>query len=399
MNADDADDVRRRFASFSTYSTTPSEALELFDAARGKCPVPHSEQLGGFHLLLDHEDVRKGLIDWRRLSNGPAVLRPLAEGTPRFPPLDYDPPEHGQWRKIFTDGLNPTTPERIEALVQRDTVHLIEGFAGRGHCDLVEDLAEVVPMNALFHILGIEENMHEQVRTMTINLLASVGDPDTFRRLFEEFAAMGYAEVQARRDEPRDDYLTTLAQATMDGRPLTPAEIGATMNSLLVAGHGTTVAAMTNLFWEVLSRPEIRRSLIDDPALIPVAIEEALRMHTPFFGLYRMATEDLSIRDVEIRKGESVYMCWQAANRDPSHFEDPNDFRLDRAQNNHLTFGLGRHSCVGAPTARMQLRIVLTELLARLPDIHLTIEGDPPFVFMGAETCAIKSLPAEFTPI
>jgi cytochrome P450 len=251
-------------------------------------------------------------------------------------------------------------------------------------------------MNAIFHILGIDAEHFDTVRDLTLNLLASVADPEKFARLFAEFAAFGCTQVEKRRLDPRDDYLTVLAQAQIDGRPLTPAEIGSVTNSLLIAGHGTTVAAMTNLFFEVLSRPGIKQALLNNQALIPAAVEEALRMHTPFFGLYRRAAVDLDMHGQKIRKGDSVLMCWQAANRDPAVFEEPNEFRLDRPLGRHLTFGLGRHFCVGSLVAKMEMTTVLEELLKGLPDIELVDSQAVEFEFRGSETAAIPVLPARF---
>lgn len=394
----DVEDLKERFSTFSTYSGTPAEALELFDQARSRCPVPHSDQLGGFHLFLTYEDVRKGLLDWRTYSSGPSALRPYVEGTPKFPPNSYDPPEHSPWRQIFSDGVNTRSAERITPAVHADIIKFIEGFASRGECDLVADLAERVPMNAIFYILGLEESMHETVRHLTLKTLASVSDMEVFKENFIAFSAFGYEQVEKKRSNPAEDYLTILAEARMGDRPLTPDEIGACVISLLTAGHGTTVASMTNLFYEVLRNPQIKQQLLDDPSLIPVAVEENLRMHHPFFGLYRQATKDVTVNGSEIKAGETVYMCWQAGNRDPEAFPDPNSFRLDRNSNIHLSFGLGRHSCVGAATARMEMKLALEELLARLPDIELVDADSIAFEFHGAETSAIPALPARFTP-
>jgi cytochrome P450 len=175
---------------------------------------------------------------------------------------------------------------------------------------------------------------------------------------------------------------------------LTPEEIGAATSSLLLAGHGTTVAAMTNLFYEVLSRPLIRQRLLEDPTLIPDAVDEVLRMHTPFFGLYRRATRDVTVRGKHIAAGDSVFMCWQSANRDAAEFPDPNDFRLDREIGRHLAFGLGKHFCVGSIVAKMEMKVVLEELLSRLPTIELIDAEKCTFEFRGTETAAIPSLPA-----
>ncbi|QRG07241.1 cytochrome P450 [Xanthobacter dioxanivorans] len=394
--ADTPESLSEEFSTFSTYTKTPAQALDLIERARTKCPVPHSKELGGFHIYMNYEDVRRGLMDWKTYANGPSVLRPYIEGSPVFPPLSMDPPEHTPWRKVFSDGVNIRTADRIGPAVRADAIELIEGFAEKGACDLHLDLAEQVPMKAIFHILGLPREHHERVRSMTLNVLAHVNQPEQFAKLFQEFSEYGWSEVERRKSDPKEDYLTVLADARFGDRHMTPFEVGAAVVSLLVAGHGTTTAALTNLLYEVLRRPQLKQRLIEDPALIPKAVEEGLRLHHPFFGLFRKATEDVEAHGAHIKKGDTVYMCWQAANRDPAVVDKPLDFDIDRPEFQHLGFGLGKHSCVGAPTARMEMRVVMEELLARLPDIELAEPEKVKWDFHGAETLGILHLPAKF---
>ena len=169
------------------------------------------------------------------------------------------------------------------------------------------------------------------------------------------------------------------------------------MNSFLNAGHGTTVSGMTSLLWEIYRNPELKQSLIDDQSLIPTAVEESMRLHTPFFGLYRMATKDATLPSgEEIKEGESALMCWGAANRDPKVFPDPDEFKLDRdyGRNRLMTFGWGPHACMGRPMAQMEMEVAVEELLTRLPNIELTDPDAVTHEFAGSETALIKSLPA-----
>ncbi|HUK81296.1 MAG TPA: cytochrome P450 [Verrucomicrobiae bacterium] len=390
--------LKEEFSHFSTYKTTPAKAYDLIERARTLCPVPHSDELGGFYLFLNYEDVRAGLMDWRTYASSPSSLRPYVEGTPVFPPNSYDPPEHTPWRKVFSDGVNAATAARIEPQVRAYAIGCIESIAGRGQCDLATDLAERVPMNAIFYVMGLEEEHHERVRTLTLRTLTLADRPAEFAELFAEFEVFAYAEVEKRRANPRDDYLTVLGKARMGDRPLARSEIAAAVISLLVAGHGTTTAALVNLFYEVLRRPEVKQRLIDDPSLIPAAVEEGVRLHHPFLGLYRTATKNVTVGGAQIRKGDSILMCWAAGNRDPNFIEDPLKFRIDRKPCQHLAFGLGRHSCVGQMTARMEMRVVMEELLRILPDIELSNPGAVEWQFHGAESSAISHLPARFAP-
>jgi cytochrome P450 len=396
MSTAEATTLERRLSQFSTYETTPDEAFALFEEAReAGHSVFYSEKLGGFHVFLDYADVKAAHGDWETYNSGPEVLRPLAE-RPRFPPIEYDPPEHTPWRKLFAQALNPGTPELHEDAVREDVDRLVAGLAEHDTFDLQADFAEEVPLLALCHVLGFDKDKRADVRRHTVEMHASAGDPEKGVAAFMAFAEFGAREVYSRLEDPRDDFLTVLSTAEIDGRPLSPPELGATMNSFLNAGHGTTVSGMTSLLYEVHSRPELKRRLIEDPSLIPAAIEESMRLHTPFFGLYRTTTKDVAVGGVDIPEGSSVLMMWAAANRDPKVFPNPNEFDLDRelGRNRLMTFGFGIHACMGQPMARMEMRVALGALLDRLPDIELVDQESIRHEFAGSETALIKSLPA-----
>jgi cytochrome P450 len=385
-----------RLSHFSTYETTPDDAFVLFREAReAGHSVFFSEQLGGFYVFLDYADVKAAHADHETYNSGPLVLRPLVE-RPRFPPIEYDPPEHTAWRKLFAEALNADTPKLHEAAVREDVAALLDELAGRDTFDLQEDFAEQIPLLAVCHVIGFDKDKRAEVRRHTVEMHASAGDPEKGVAAFMAFAEFGAKEVYARLEDPRDDFLTKLANATIEGRPLSPPELGATMNSFLNAGHGTTVSGMTSLLWEVLKDAGLRQRLIDDPSLIPAAVEESMRLHTPFFGLYRMTTKDVTVGGVEIAKGSSVFMNWAAANRDPEVFENPDGFDLDRqvGRNRLMTFGFGIHACMGQPMARMEMQVALGALLERMPEIELIDPDSVKHEFAGSETALIKSLPA-----
>jgi cytochrome P450 len=346
-------------------------------------------------VFLDYADVKAAHADPATYNSGPVVLRPLVQ-RPRFPPIEYDPPEHTAWRKLFAEALNPGTPKLHEEAVRQDVERLLDELAERDTIDLQLDFAEQVPLLALCHVIGFDKDKRAEVRRHTVEMHASAGDPEKGVAAFMAFAEFGAKEVYARLEDPRDDFLTKLANATIEGRPLSPPELGATMNSFLNAGHGTTVSGMTSLFYEVLRAPELRRRLIEDPSLIPAAVEESMRLHTPFFGLYRMVTSDVTVGGVDIAEGSSVLVMWAAANRDPKVFPDPDRFDLDRelGRNRLMTFGFGIHACMGQPMARMEMHVALGALLRRFPDVELLAPDSVQHEFAGSETALIKSLPA-----
>lgn len=394
------EDFKQRFASYASYKTTPAQAFALFEEARQKCPVPHSDESDGFYVLVNYDDVKAAHQDWESFSNEPGIMRPIGE-RPQLPPLEFDPPAHSEWRHVFKMALNPHTPALVEDAVRADIARSIDAFAAAGTCDLVAEFAEPIPLQAICHVLGVEPEKAPEFRRLANKFIATFGDKEEFPKTLEEFGAFGVAEVMSRRERPRDDYLTWLSQATLGGELMGPVEIGTTMVGLLTAGHDTSVIGLTMTLYEVLSRPHIKQQLIERPELIPAAVDEGLRLHPPFIGFFRRATRPvMTPSGVEIPEGASVQLCWAAANRDPAVFEDPLEFRLDRdpGTKRHLTFGYGIHACVGQPTARMEIRLALEELLKRLPDVALVDPDAAEYVFAGPENATIHSLPARFTP-
>ncbi|WP_406814871.1 cytochrome P450 [Mycobacterium sp. M23085] len=392
------EDLIEKLRNFSSDETTPELAYELFAEARETCPVGRSDKQGGFRLLLNYDDVKAVQGDWKTYASSPSVTRPFAE-RPAFPPLEQDPPEHTSWRELFSRILNNETAAQIEPLVRADVITLIDRLRESGSFDLVADFAEELPLLALCHFLGFDAEKRDAVRAKALEMVGSLGDQELAGATFMALAQLGVEEVLARRDQPRDDFLTELSTAEIDGELLSVEQIAMTMSSFLVAGHGTTVAALSSLLCDVLSAPEVKARLSADHDLIPVAIEETLRLHPPFFGLFRRAVKPATIGDADIAENESVLLCWAAANRDPKVYDDPDAFSLDRKQsrrNRHLTFGFGIHACPGAPIARMQMKVALEELLTRAPDIALVDPAAAVYEFRGTETAAIPSLPAVF---
>ena len=394
-------ELKSELAGYSSYTSTPDKALALFERARAAgCPVPHSNEMGGFFLALDYDDVKKLHSDWETFSYTPTVVLPVVD-RPGFPPLEFDPPEHTAWREIVAQAFNADTPALVEDGVREDINRLIDGFAGKGSVDLVKEFCEEVPLFALCRVIGFDPDKRRTVREMTLRVVADFEDPEKGPQAFMDFAMFGAGEVMARAENPKDDFLTQLAHGTLNGNPLGPLEIGMIMNSFLIAGHGTSVAAMGSLLYEVLSRPQVVARLKENPDLIPSAVEETLRLHPPFFGLYKRATHDVELGGTDIPKDSYIQACWAAANRDPKVYEHADEFDVDRKfgrKNRHLTFGFGIHACLGAPTARMELRVALEEILRRLPDIKLVDAKAVKYDFGGTETAAIATLPASFTP-
>lgn len=382
---------------FSSHTTAPDDALDMFAAARSRCPVAHSKEHNGFYLLLGHEEVRRAAGDHQTYSSEPQVLRPILE-RPSLAALEMDPPQHGDWRHLFDQAVTPHVVSYLEPLVRADVRRHINSFIEEGSADLVKELAEPIPAEAICRLVGIDDDLVLEVRDRAIAMFAAQGDPEQFAQRVAEFADVAVGEVRRRQKEPRDDYLTYLAGVEIGGRPLEDDGFIAVLTGFLGAGHHTTTSAMSSLIYHVFGAEGVRDAVAADPSrVVPIAVEESLRLRPPFFGFFRRATADSVVGEVAIPAGSDVYLGWAAANRDPEVFSDPNEFRLDRGRNRHLSFGAGLHTCPGAPLARLELRIVIEELLRRTPDLRVEI-SEPAYAFSGGDYAHMRELPVSFTP-
>jgi len=386
----------KEIGEWSCYTTTPARSLEIFEDARKQCPVAHSQGHSGFYMLLDYADVKAGMTDHRTFSSEPQVLRPMLPRKP-IPALEMDPPRHSAWRAIFNSAITWKTPDAMEPFVRSDINLHIDGFIERGSCDIVHEVAEPVPAETICRLVGIDDALVPKVRETALAMFAAQGNPEEFGRRQAAFAEVTVSEVRARKQAPRDDYLTRLASVEVEGRPLDDNDYVVLLAAFLGAGHHSTTSAMASLVYEVFSKPDARDTLKRDPKKIVGAVEELLRLRPPFYGFFRRATRDVGVSGVEIPAECDVYMGWAAANRDPRVFEAPTEFRIDRERNRHLSFGMGIHTCPGAPLARMELRVLLEELLRRLPDLCVQVDT-PEYQFGGGDYAFFGSLPVSFRP-
>jgi cytochrome P450 len=225
-----------------------------------------------------------------------------------------------------------------------------------------------------------------------VRILATNGDLSVIGETFQYLNGV-YEDRQAN---PRSDIPSVVLTIEVEGRPISQMEFLCMMNMLFVAGLDTTSNAGAYMFEELARRPDVRRRLLDDPNLIPAAIEEFLRYVTPLPALARTTTQDVPVGDATIPAGERVLLHWMGANHDPAEFPDPDEFVIDRAPNRHFAFGAGVHRCLGSNLARLELRIVLEEVLRRMPDYRIA-EGASVERYPGV-TRGISSLPVTFTP-
>jgi cytochrome P450 len=380
------------YRDFDHYTTLclDDDPLPVLRALRDTCPVGRAETHGGSWVLTHYRDVWDAARDTDSFSSSKGVSVP-SHGMPALLPIEYDPPAHTQIRAPLIPFFTPGAVGQQEDHARQVVTELVDAFIEDGEADLSRQLTEPLPAIVNTPVIGIPVEHRDKLQDWAIRLMSS-GGTDVEAIL----SAMGYfAELfEARRADPRDDIPTRLTTLEVDGKRLDQQQFVLAMVMLMSGGLDTTTHTGSHMFLWLARHPAERRLLIDEPERIPAAIEELLRHITPLPSLFRTATRALTLHDREVAEGDTVQLCWMAANHDPDEFPDPETIKLDRTPNRHFSFGVGPHRCLGAALARMELRVLLEEALPRLGDYQVTA---PPTRYSSA-TRGISRLPVRFTP-
>jgi len=369
----------------------------LYEELR-RTPVLHEED-GGPYLVGSYWDILSLLHDPRVSSDAANLAAAGADemGGPEetgLPPsfIRLDPPEHDRLRRIANRSFGPPhCPRRIDGMrreLAEIVSRLIDGFGDARQIDVVDQFAYPFPVTVICRLLGVPREDEPRFRAWVDPVVASL-DPQTRETDTERRRAAQEARVQLgmylaglveeRRKESRDDMLSELATSHGPDGPMTTMEVLSTAVLLLIAGHETTVNLITNGMLTLLRHPEILRKLRDDAGLAVNIVEELLRYEPPVQLVpQRTCIADIELRGVVIPKGSRIWLVLAAGNRDPERFEDPDRFDPYRRDIQHLGFGSGIHVCFGAPLARLETQIALSELTRRLDNPRL-LEDPPPY--------------------
>ncbi len=306
-----------------------------------------------------------------------------SESLTNDPPLrmlvNQDPPEHRDFRGLVSKWFTPRSVNRLEAHLEEITREIFDELVGEGECEFVSTIAARQPLRMITEILGIPREKEDFVLRITNENFGTEdaefereGDTREERLAFIQEAFAFFDELlESRRQEPREDLATVLAQATLRGDPVPRFELFSLLFLVMVAGHDTTRNAISSGLLALLDHPKEFEKLRKDPSLIDTAADEIIRWTSPVIHFVRTATEDYELRGQNIREGDSVALFYPSANRDEDVFEDPFSFRLDRSPNPHLAFGVGEHFCLGSHLARMDVRVFFRQLVERFESIEL----------------------------
>jgi cytochrome P450 len=378
-----------------------------YAALRRTDPVHWYEPFGAW-VLTRYDDVVAATHDPRLRSDRAGGMGERA-GRPELQPLFEvigaqmnitNPERHHRLRALVAKVFTPRAVDALRPSVEAMVDELLDQLPEQGRFDVIADLAFPLPARVIARLLGLETGELEQLKRWSDDFSAIFGTdpsavtPEQYQRALQsthELTTFFRAEFDRRRASPGDDLLSLLVHAEIDGDRLSETELIANANLLLAAGHETTTHLIGNGLLALLRHPDQLQLLLDDPSLIPGAIEEFLRYDGTVQFMYREAGEDLTIGDRSIRKGQLVYLMFAAANRDPARFPDPDRLDVRRRPDVHLAFGHGPHVCLGAALARMEAHVAFTALLRRCSELHLT--GEPLEYQDNLELRGLKALP------
>lgn len=375
-----------------------------FEILRREAPVFwHPEPAGtGFWAITRHADILRLSRDPASSSSRGVFIEDLPPEDLRSSPdvmINMDPPKHSRFRALVTKGFTPRVIQRLEGHVRELMIRLIDAVALRGECDFASDIAGNLPLQVILEMIGVPREDQAQMLDWTTRFFGVKDSGETstteeMNALMQDMYAYAFKLAEERRRAPKDDMLSLLMAAEVDGEKLSYTEFGGFFNLLLTAGHDTTKNLITNGMFALIEHPEQRRRLLEDPSLVPTAVEEMLRFAPPVFYMRRTILSDIEVRGQKIAAGDKVILWYVSANRDEAVFKDPNAFDVGRTPNEHLAFGFGTHFCLGPSLARLEARIAFEELLRRLPGMELTA----PIVRLRSNWVnGIKSMPVRFT--
>jgi cytochrome P450 family 142 subfamily A polypeptide 1 len=317
--------------------------------------------------------------------------------------ISMDDPEHRARRGLVNRGFTPRRIAEMEDTVAVLCRRIIDGISEVGSCDFVWDVAAPLPLMVIAELLGFDVTAHEDLLRWSDDLMrATTADPTPAQAKAGFDAMMGFREFQLRviaqrRAEPRDDVISKLCQAELDGVGLDDESIVNEALLILIGGDETTRHVISGGMLALLERPDALAELAADPQLLPAAMEELLRWVSPVKNMARTATRDVEVRGQNLRQGDQLMLFYPSANRDDEIFARPDELDIRREPNPHLALGFGTHFCLGAALARLELRVMFREILTRLPDLAL---ADPaaqeyrPSNFVSG----LESMPMHFTP-
>jgi cytochrome P450 len=395
-------DIHGEFFSSHNYA--------VYEDLRPRCPVVYSTEHGGFWVLTDYASTFAATRDDDLFTSTPGTGIPTEDGSDEqsvalvSPPIHTDPPLTGAMRKLTLPLLSPKQARDLEPTIREIVTEHIDAFIESGEADLVNQLSTPLPARIILRLLGFDEDRWPEWVSYVHGIIHDNHDDPTGLSRTEAADRIGaaiMAEMQGYFANGSVDGYTEMTAAILGGevlgRELTVEEKFGYILLLLFGGMDTTSGLTGNTLVQLSRRPELKQQLIDHPEIMPTAVEEFLRHGTPTQGLARTVSRDAEFFGQQLKEGDRALLLWAAANRDPAAFDDPLELDLERNPNRHLAFGVGQHRCLGSNLARSMFRIMLEEILTRLPDFTM-VDAEPKVFSDAFAVYAPRELTVRFTP-
>ena len=389
------------FYNADTFDEGPP--FDIFKELRENDPVYWNSQKEGtgFWVITRYDDVVATSSDYDSYLSGHGVFIDESVGGSELMMVNMDPPKHSGLRDLVNKGFTPKMIRRMEPHVRDIAATIIDNVIEKGECDFVVDIAAELPLQVIAELIGIPQEDRHQIFQWS-NQMIAVGDPEYSPTMdVATKAAAGMFEYSSkltadRRENPKDDLLTVLLNAEVEGEKLEDTELNMFFLLLAVAGNETTRNLIAGGMLTFFENPDQWQRLKDDPDLMPTAVEELLRWISPIMYFRRTASKDTEIHGQKIKEGDKVTLWYGSANRDPDAFENPDSFDVGRDPNPHVALGAGGpHFCLGASLARLEIRLMFEEITKRLPDIQLA--GDVSLLHSFFVN-GFRHIPVTFTP-
>jgi cytochrome P450 len=373
--------------------TSVDERMEQLKDMRSKCPVAFTARGGGYWTLLKHADLMAAALDTETFGNGGSPRHGV-----RLPPLEVDPPEHRPFRVLLNPFFMPNRVRALEPRVRAIASQLIDPLIVKGGGDLAKEFSYPLPVLTVCALLDLSEDLWPDIKRLSEESLAVESyDPEEQKRARDAHRQlMNYARtvIEDRRRNPRDptaDIAAAIVGARIDEKPIDD-ETGAGMVRLLIsAGHNSTTSGLGNALLYLAQHPEQQQHLRDNPSQLPAAIEELLRYETPVQSMPRYLKKEMVVHGRTLHAGERVDLMFGSANRDEQVFDNAEQCILDRKPNRHVAFGHGIHSCLGAPIARMEIRVAIEQLLQATGAVSISGQvSRPPYHRLGVDSLPVK---------
>lgn len=351
----------------------------MFKDLRRRCPVAYSDAMGGFWAVTKYADIVRVLTDWETFTTTIQNVVPRVATTQRRPPLHLDPPGNIPYRNAITRLMTPAKLKPWRATIEKEVDELLKPLLERGDGDICRDFSFILPIAVLAEFFRLPEENARRIRIVgsQFNLALQRRDDEKVRKYSDELYGIARELIEDRKRAPQDpdvDPISSLLAVRIDGEPLADAMIVGALRQFLMVGIVAPTTFIGSAVVHLARHPEHHARLKEDPALIPDAVEEMLRLYTPYRGFARTARCDVRLGDRLVREGEVVAAVFTSGNRDEDVFENPEQFDLKRRKRDLLTFGRGPHRCPGAPLARLLLEVAIEGIVQRTTRIEIAGE-------------------------